>query len=61
VLEKKSRAGNWDEAWRDNGIWSENGRDGGISEPGTGPSYMLQANTYNIALQKFEYKGAYKL
>jgi hypothetical protein len=33
------------------------GRDGGISEPGTGPSYMLQANTYNIALQKFEYKG----
>ena len=40
MLETKSGAGNWDEAWRDNGIHSEVkiGRDGVIPEPGTGPS-----------------------
>ena len=30
--------GNWNETWRDTGFEGKIGRDGGISEPSTGPS-----------------------
>ena len=51
IRKKKAGTGNWDEAWRDNGILSEIGRDGGISEPGTGPSLQTVSCCHNVGYQ----------
>ena len=43
IRKKKAGTGNWDEAWRDNGILSENWS-------GTGPSIIIEMNTILIVL-----------
>ena len=53
---------NWNETWRDTGFEGEIGRDGGISEPSTGPSIIAcVVNIVNLGIDIYSDGKVYDL